>query len=174
MVLNVRQKQAGESCGIATTLASIRSAPAQPLPPCPRADAIVRMLHFNAAPSLKTAGDEDVYKVCWGSWGSLLPMANCRSCSNGVVGSAAVSLQLCHQTMLPSGACSNPRFCFMSQVLILDRYTKEVLAPLLRVNELRRHGVTLHMLLDSERQPIPDVPAVYFVEPSETTIQVPT
>lgn len=90
MVLNVRQKQA---------------------------DAIVRMLHFNASPAVK-AGEEDVYKV-----------------------------------------------------LVLDRYTKEVLAPLLKVNELRRHGVTLHMLLDSERQPIPDVPAVYFVEPSEAAVQ---
>lgn len=41
---------------------------------------------------------------------------------------------------------------------------QDILAPLLHVNELRRHGVTLHMLLDAERQPIPDVPAVYFVQ----------
>ena len=50
------------------------------------------------------------------------------------------------------------------KVLVLDRETKDILAPLLHVNELRRHGVTLHMLLDAERQPIPDVPAVYFVQ----------
>lgn len=41
---------------------------------------------------------------------------------------------------------------------------QDILAPLLHVNELRKHGVTLHMLLDAERQPIPDVPAVYFVQ----------
>ena len=56
------------------------------------------------------------------------------------------------------------------KVLILDKHTKDILAPLLHVNELRRHGVTLHMLLESDRQPIPDVPAVYFVEPSEATM----
>lgn len=41
---------------------------------------------------------------------------------------------------------------------------QDILAPLLHVNELRKHGVTLHMLLEAERQPIPDVPAVYFVQ----------
>lgn len=56
------------------------------------------------------------------------------------------------------------------KVLIMDKHTKDILAPLLHVNELRRHGVTLHMLLESDRQPIPDVPAVYFVEPSEATM----
>lgn len=81
-------------------------------------EAVIRMLHFNAAPAVKAApGDEDVYKV-----------------------------------------------------LILDRHTKDILAPLLHVNELRRHGVTLHMLLDAERQPIPDVPAVYFVQPTEAAV----
>lgn len=56
------------------------------------------------------------------------------------------------------------------KVLILDRATKDIVAPLLHVNELRRHGVTLHLLLDSDRQPIPDVPAVYFVEPTAEAI----
>jgi hypothetical protein len=56
------------------------------------------------------------------------------------------------------------------KVLILDRVTKDIIAPLLHVNELRRHGVTLHLLLDSDRQPIPDVPAVYFVEPTAEVI----
>lgn len=93
MVLNVRQRQA---------------------------DAVVRMLHFNAPPAAvkpSAAGDEDVYKV-----------------------------------------------------LVLDRWTKDILAPLLHVNELRKHGVTLHLMLDTERQPIPDVPAVYFVQPSEASV----
>ena len=56
------------------------------------------------------------------------------------------------------------------KVLVLDRATQDILAPLLHVNELRRHGVTLHMLLDAERQPIPDVAAVYFVTPSEAAV----
>jgi hypothetical protein len=57
------------------------------------------------------------------------------------------------------------------KVLVLDRSTKDVLAPLLRVSELRRQGVTLHLLIDSDRQPIPDVPAVYYIHPSDENIQ---
>jgi hypothetical protein len=34
------------------------------------------------------------------------------------------------------------------KVLVLDAFTKDVLAPLLRVNDLRRHGITLHLLLE--------------------------
>ena len=34
----------------------------------------------------------------------------------------------------------------------------------------RKHGITLHLLIDSERQAIPDVPAVYFVQPTEENI----
>ena len=32
------------------------------------------------------------------------------------------------------------------KVLVLDKYTKDVLAPLLRVNDLRKHGITLHLV----------------------------
>lgn len=56
------------------------------------------------------------------------------------------------------------------KVLILDRFCKDVIAPLLRVSELRAQGVTLHLLLEQERQPIPDVPAVYFVNPTAENI----
>jgi hypothetical protein len=52
------------------------------------------------------------------------------------------------------------------KILVMDRHCFDVITPLVRVNELRRHGVTLHLLLDNERQPIHDVPAVYFVAPS--------
>lgn len=56
------------------------------------------------------------------------------------------------------------------KVLVLDRFCKDIIAPLLRVNELRSQGVTLHLLLEAERQPIPDVPAVYFVQPSAANV----
>ncbi|KDD73080.1 Sec1 family protein, partial [Helicosporidium sp. ATCC 50920] len=56
------------------------------------------------------------------------------------------------------------------KVLILDNQTKDIIAPLLPVSELRRHGVTLHLLLEGEREPIPDVPAVYLVRPSESAV----
>ena len=50
------------------------------------------------------------------------------------------------------------------KVLVLDRFCRDLLAPLMRVNDLRKHGVTLHLMLESERQPIPDVAAVYLMQ----------
>lgn len=40
------------------------------------------------------------------------------------------------------------------------------------MSDLRRRGVTLHLLIDSEREPIPDVPAVYFVEPTRANLSI--
>lgn len=56
------------------------------------------------------------------------------------------------------------------KVLIMDRFSRNILSPLLRVNDLRKHGITLHLLIDVDRQAIPDVPAIYFVQPSEQNI----
>lgn len=58
------------------------------------------------------------------------------------------------------------------RVLILDKRTKDVIAPLLRVSDLRKHGVTLHLLIESERQGIPDVPAIYFISPTESNMEL--
>lgn len=56
------------------------------------------------------------------------------------------------------------------KVLVYDRSGQDILSPLLSVKELRELGVTLHMLLHSDREPIPDVPAVYFVLPNDENI----
>ncbi|MDA9098200.1 Sec1 family protein [bacterium] len=56
------------------------------------------------------------------------------------------------------------------KVLVMDRHCFEIITPLVKVHELRRHGVTLHLLLENDRQPIPDVPAVYFVAPTEDNV----
>ncbi|KAG1749761.1 Sec1-like protein [Suillus paluster] len=52
------------------------------------------------------------------------------------------------------------------KVLVLDQQTKDVLATVLRVQDLRDVGVTLHVQLHSLRPPLPDVPAIYFVAPT--------
>ncbi|KAJ3557111.1 hypothetical protein NM688_g1643 [Phlebia brevispora] len=57
------------------------------------------------------------------------------------------------------------------KVLVLDQYTKDVLATVLRVQDLRDVGVTLHVQLHSARPPLPDVPAVYFVSPTLSNIK---
>eukprot|EP00747_Dinoflagellata_sp_TGD_P182700 gnl/TRDRNA2_/TRDRNA2_37044_c0_seq1.p1 gnl/TRDRNA2_/TRDRNA2_37044_c0~~gnl/TRDRNA2_/TRDRNA2_37044_c0_seq1.p1 ORF type:complete len:645 (-),score=118.27 gnl/TRDRNA2_/TRDRNA2_37044_c0_seq1:32-1966(-) len=57
------------------------------------------------------------------------------------------------------------------KVLVYDKFCQEVVAPLLKVGSLRNRGVTLHLSLLQERLPVADVPAVYFVEPTEVNIQ---
>lgn len=57
------------------------------------------------------------------------------------------------------------------KVLIYDNVGRDILAPLLSVSELRAAGVTLHMLLHNVRHPIPDVPAVYFVEGTKQNVE---
>ncbi|KAJ2918364.1 hypothetical protein MD484_g2043, partial [Candolleomyces efflorescens] len=57
------------------------------------------------------------------------------------------------------------------KVLVLDQQTKDVLATVLRVQDLRDAGVTLHVQLHSLRPALPDVPAVYFVSPTLDNIQ---
>jgi hypothetical protein len=57
------------------------------------------------------------------------------------------------------------------KVLILDRFCRDIISPLLRVSDLRKHGITLHLMVDQERQSIPDAPAVYFVQPTPPNVQ---
>ncbi|KAG1138061.1 hypothetical protein G6F37_007982 [Rhizopus arrhizus] len=52
------------------------------------------------------------------------------------------------------------------KVLIFDKFGQDVISSIMRVNDLRENGVTVHMLLNQDRSSLPDVPAVYFVEPT--------
>ncbi|XP_015906128.1 sec1 family domain-containing protein 1 [Parasteatoda tepidariorum] len=56
------------------------------------------------------------------------------------------------------------------KILVYDRYGQDIISPILSVKELRDMGVTLHLLLHSDRDPIPDVPTIYFVMPNEENI----
>ncbi|CAG5115434.1 unnamed protein product [Candidula unifasciata] len=57
------------------------------------------------------------------------------------------------------------------KVLVYDRFGQDIISPLLTVKELRDMGVTLHLSLHSDRDPIPDVPAIYFVMPTDDNVQ---
>ncbi|ORX84001.1 Sec1-like protein [Basidiobolus meristosporus CBS 931.73] len=57
------------------------------------------------------------------------------------------------------------------KVLIFDQFGQDLISSVLRVNDLRENGVTVHMLLNSERLAIPDVPAIYFVEPTKENLK---
>jgi hypothetical protein len=58
------------------------------------------------------------------------------------------------------------------KILIYDAACRSIISPLLSVSQLRRRGVTLHLLLNSEREPIPDVPAVYFCRPTKENLAI--
>ena len=67
-------------------------------------------------------------------------------------------------------AASNGGSAGEYKVLILDPFTRDVITPLLRLNDLRKAGVTLYLLVDSERQNVPDVPAVYFIRATDANV----
>ncbi|XP_047486346.1 sec1 family domain-containing protein 1-like [Penaeus chinensis] len=55
-------------------------------------------------------------------------------------------------------------------VLIYDKHGQDIISPLLSVKDLREMGITLHMLLHGERGEVPDVPAIYFCQPTEENL----
>lgn len=57
------------------------------------------------------------------------------------------------------------------KVLIYDQDCRDIISPLLNVGALRQKGVTLHLLLHSDRESIPDAPAVYFIRPTEANLK---
>ncbi|GMS84936.1 hypothetical protein PENTCL1PPCAC_7111, partial [Pristionchus entomophagus] len=59
------------------------------------------------------------------------------------------------------------------KILVMDKYGQEIISPLLPVKALRELGVTVHLLLQRKREDLlPDVPAVYFVSPTDENIAV--
>ncbi|PGH08793.1 hypothetical protein AJ79_05892 [Helicocarpus griseus UAMH5409] len=57
------------------------------------------------------------------------------------------------------------------KVLVFDNLGRDVISSVLRVNDLRTWGVTIHLNINTPRYPIPDVPVLYFVEPTAANIQ---
>lgn len=57
------------------------------------------------------------------------------------------------------------------KILIYDRFCQNILSPLIHVKDLRKHGVTLYFLIDKDRKPVLDVPAVYFVQPTPDNLR---
>ncbi|KAJ2850185.1 Vesicle trafficking between the ER and Golgi [Coemansia brasiliensis] len=57
------------------------------------------------------------------------------------------------------------------KVLIFDSFCRDIVSTVLRVNDLRDNGVTVHMLMEAQRSPIPDVPAIYFTQPTPENIK---
>lgn len=58
------------------------------------------------------------------------------------------------------------------KVFIMDPMGQRIVSPILKVNDLREEGVTLFLQLNSptQRDRIPGVPAIYFIEPSKENL----
>ncbi|ERL91253.1 protein sly1 homolog [Dendroctonus ponderosae] len=56
------------------------------------------------------------------------------------------------------------------KILVYDRTGQDIISPLISVKELREQGVTLFVQLHSDRDPIPEVPVVYFCSPTEENL----
>uniref|UniRef100_A0A6B2EKA0 Protein sly1 homolog n=1 Tax=Phlebotomus kandelakii TaxID=1109342 RepID=A0A6B2EKA0_9DIPT len=56
------------------------------------------------------------------------------------------------------------------KILIYDRVGQDIISPLISIRELRELGVTLHVQLHSDRDTIPDVPAIYFCAPTDENL----
>ena len=57
------------------------------------------------------------------------------------------------------------------KVLVYDSYCRDIISPLLTVGDLRKRGITLYLLLDSDREVIGDVPAIYFMQPTMANVK---
>lgn len=77
-----------------------------------------------------------------------------------------LELKTALDTSQTSGSHAVPQW----KVLVYDKACQDVIAPIMKVGQLRNHGVTLHLQLNSAREKVPDVPVIYFVEPTEENI----
>ncbi|KAL6068512.1 Sec1 domain containing protein 1 [Balamuthia mandrillaris] len=57
------------------------------------------------------------------------------------------------------------------KVLVYDDVGRDIISPLFKVGDLRKLGITLHLPLHSDREQLNDVPAIYFVTPTEQNIK---
>ncbi|KAI4698630.1 hypothetical protein J4E81_005854 [Alternaria sp. BMP 2799] len=60
------------------------------------------------------------------------------------------------------------------KVLVLDTQARNVISAVLRMNDLRAAGVTVHFNLASKRSPIPDTPGVYLIAPTAENLALVT
>ncbi|GME38331.1 Sec1-like protein [Neofusicoccum parvum] len=58
------------------------------------------------------------------------------------------------------------------KVLVFDTLGRDVISSVLRVNDLRGWGVTIHLSINTTRHSIPDVPVIYLVEPTAQNLEI--
>ncbi|KAH7396814.1 SEC1 family transport protein-like protein SLY1 [Phaeosphaeria sp. MPI-PUGE-AT-0046c] len=71
-------------------------------------------------------------------------------------------------------ASQTPADSAVWKVLVFDEMGRDVISSVLRVNDLRASGVTIHLNISTTRHMIPDVPVIYLVEPTTQNLQIVT
>lgn len=56
------------------------------------------------------------------------------------------------------------------RIMVFDDVGRDIIAPLLKVIDLRELGVTLYLHIDIERDPVQGAPVIYFCEPTKKNI----
>lgn len=56
------------------------------------------------------------------------------------------------------------------KVLVMDSKSTAIISSVLRVNDLLKAGVTVHSMIHQDRPSLPDVPAVYFIQPTRNNL----
>lgn len=72
----------------------------------------------------------------------------------------------------PMTATYGPAAVAPWRLLIYDDIGRDIIAPLLRVGDLRELGITLYMHIKSKRDPVPGAPAIYFCAPTDENINI--
>ncbi|CAF0875013.1 unnamed protein product [Adineta steineri] len=78
--------------------------------------------------------------------------------------------QMLNLNTSPSTLLKSPGGDLAWKVLVYDELGQDIIGPLLTVKELRDLGVTLHVSLKSDRGPVDEVAAVYFIMPTRDNI----
>ncbi|KAK8809547.1 hypothetical protein WA158_000490 [Blastocystis sp. Blastoise] len=73
---------------------------------------------------------------------------------------------------LPTDTDDDGAFLGRWKVLIYDDFCRNIITPLLNSYELRKYGITLHLSIKQQRDKIPGVPVIYFVQPTEDNIRM--
>jgi hypothetical protein len=115
------------------------------------------MLAFNDESASSAAGGG-------GGGGAAMMGGAASAAAMGAGGSEMDDASLSYQ-LPPPGSSHNSW-----KILVYDAPCQRIISPLLNVQQLRRRGVTLHLLLHGDREPIPDVPAVYFCRPTRENL----
>ena len=58
------------------------------------------------------------------------------------------------------------------KIIIYDEYCRQIIAPLFSVKELQSFGITLYLLINKKRQKIPNVPAIYLIQPTQVNLDM--